>query len=192
VVAVGDGNQLDLHQRIGEEPGRNLPGDDQVGTSLQQRLGGAGEHRLDELDARFRRLRAELGQAAEHQFRRRDVVDREAHLALPALGQRRREPFQLCRVLEQPARPPQQHLAVGGQRRPAPARLEHGDRELGLQPLECVADRRLAAVERLGGGLETAAVDDRLQSRPLLQRGSRGTHGNISIFSINKRRLLHK
>ena len=104
------------------------------------------------------RLRpGEAAQDARHEAADDVVGHAEPHLALE-----RRPPHvrqQLVGLAHQPLRLRQQPLASRGQHQPAADPLEQAAVEHLLQPLDLLAGRRLAHVERRRGRRDAAAVD---------------------------------
>ena len=171
-----DRDEAQADQWIPEKAGRHDRADHQIGLMLQQCILGPSEHGLQQLDAHRRSLGGEFHEGVEQQPGRKDDVDGQPQLRLPALGQRSGRRFERCGFLGQRPRTAIEQLPGGGKRRLAALNFEGFDSEQRLELLHCVGDSRLALVQACGGLRIAARLDDRNQGTPLVERNSRGSH----------------
>jgi hypothetical protein len=75
--------ELHPHQRIAHEPRRNLRADRQIHPPLDQRLVGAAEHRLVQLNAGIGSLLRKQLEAAQQQPGGKDDFHRKLEFAFP-------------------------------------------------------------------------------------------------------------
>lgn len=147
VVGMRDGNASHGHEHNARHAGR-LGTDREVDPALREHLLGAGEHRLEDLDARLGALARELGEALEQQPRRKQDLDRDPDLGLPFHRHFRSTALERRGILQQGARAPVEHLSRLREHRLAAADLEDLEVQQTLDLLHRVGDRRLALVER--------------------------------------------
>jgi hypothetical protein len=104
-----------------------------------------------------------LGQRAQ-------VADDDPKLALLAHGELRRMAVQALQLLQEHARALVKGLPGFGQRNAIAAAVQETEPQLGLEILDRRRDRRLRAQQLVGGGLEAAFADDRVEAEQLLDR----------------------
>ena len=179
MLGMRRGDEAQPHQRIAGEARRHLRANRQINLTLQQRLLGAAEHALVQLDARLRPLLGEAREALQQQPGGKDDLHREPQLRFPARGQAAGSTFQCAGFLEQRLGAPVQHLAGRREMRLAADHLEYLHAEQRFDLLHGIGHRRLALVQHLGGLGIAAGIDHGQQRTPLLQ-GNPGIADHIS------------
>src|SRR5207244_9742946 len=109
----------------------------------------AAEDGLEELDAGFRAVGCELAQALEQEPGRKDDLDREPDLGLPALRQLACGVLQAGSLLDQSLAAPVEKLAGRRKHRLAAADLEDLHRQQFFELLDGVGKRGLTFVQAL-------------------------------------------
>ena len=125
-------------------------------------------------------LRAEAREASQQEPGRKDDLDRDPELRLPAGRESARRALERTGLLEQRFRAPIEHLAGRREVRLAADDLEYFDPEERLHLLHGVGHRGLALVQGESGLGVAAGVDHGEQGAPLLQ-GNTGMGRHISI-----------
>ena len=111
MLGVRHRDEAQPHQRIADETGRHLRTDREINRTLQQRLLGAAEYALMQLNSRLRPLLGEARKALQQQPGGKDDLHCEAQLWFPTRGETVGSDFQRTRFLQQRFGASVQHLS---------------------------------------------------------------------------------
>ena len=152
-----------------EEALSGEPRDHQIGTLVVEHFDPAVEHRFVQLDAYVRIVAGKLLKRFGQRIGREYLIDRQRHFRFQPRRHALGDLFQCRGVLDQLARPAQQHLARIGEPHLASDRLENRHPKLRFELVHGVIERRGALVNRLRRTGKAAVIDDRCKHLPLSQ-----------------------
>jgi hypothetical protein len=143
---------------------------DEVGLVLQQPFPGAG-HRFElQVQPGLRALCEESAEQCQHRRQWAQVAEHHAQLGLLAHRQLRGVRLQFLGLVQQEAHLVVEGLPCLGEPYPIARAVQQVQAQLALQLGHRRKDRRMRAVQPLGGGLEAAVAHDGVEALQLVER----------------------